>query len=97
MDPEYAAALTLMVDEGAQIESEVMSGKLTLLGPDEVLKELKDIVVGLELTDCLFRANHASNYHPIGGRFPADKAKIIAQIERALSGSEFKPEYFRRL
>lgn len=97
MDPEYAAALTLMVDEGAPIESDVMSGKLTLLGPDEVLKELKDIVVGLELTDCLFRANHASNYHPIGGRFPDDKAMIIAQIERALSGSEFKPEYFRRL
>ncbi len=97
MDPEYAAALTLMVDEGAPIESDVKSGKLTLLGPDEVLKELKDIVVGLELTDCLFRANHASNYHPIGGRFPRDKAMMIAQIERALSGSEFKPEYFRRL
>jgi radical SAM superfamily enzyme YgiQ (UPF0313 family) len=97
MDPEYAAALTLMVDEGAPIENDVRTGKLTLLGPEEVLKELMTIVDGLELTDCLFRANHASNYHPIGGRLPGDRNMVLAQIDRALLASNFKPEYFRRL
>jgi len=97
MDPEYAAALTLMVDEEAPIEKDVRSGKLTLLTPEEVLRELRTIVEGLELTDCLFRANHASNYHPIGGRLPGEKDMVIAQIDRALLGSSFKPELFRRL
>ena len=37
-------------------------------------------------TDALFRTNHASNYLPLGGRLPRDRARIVALIDRALDG-----------
>jgi radical SAM superfamily enzyme YgiQ (UPF0313 family) len=96
-DPPYAAALTLMVEPGTKMEEDVREGKLTLLSPDEALKELRVTVEGLELTDCLFRSNHASNYVTFGGRLPGDREKVLAQIDAALERGQFKSDGWRRL
>ncbi len=96
-DPDYAAALTLMLEPGAPIIEEVEAGKMTLLSPEEALVELGKIVEGFQATNCVFRSNHASNYVPIGGTLPEDKQLILDQIEQARKQHEFKPEYFRRL
>ena len=97
MDPEYAGALTLMIVEPAPICREVEAGRLTPLSPRETLEELRLVVEGLELTNCLFRVNHASNYATIGGTLPADKQKILAQIDAALEREGFRPEWMRGL
>ena len=97
MDPEYAAALTLLLEGGSPIAEEVRSGRMTLPDPDGILKELKIIVEGSALSDCLFRANHASNYHPIGGRLPQDKDRILSQIDQVISSGSYRGDPFRRL
>jgi radical SAM superfamily enzyme YgiQ (UPF0313 family) len=97
MDPEYAGALTLMVVEPAPICKEVESGRLTLLDPKESLLELRRVVEKLELSNCVFRVNHASNYASIRGTLPQDKQKILAQIDDALGQSDYKPEWMRGL
>ena len=97
MDPEYAGALTLMVVEPAPICREVEAGRLTLLNPKESLEELRRVVEKLELTDCVFRVNHASNYASIRGTLPQDKQKILAQIDEALGQADYKPEWMRGL
>jgi radical SAM superfamily enzyme YgiQ (UPF0313 family) len=97
MDPEYAGALTLMVVEPAPICREVEAGALTLLDPKESLEELRRVVEKLELSHCVFRVNHASNYANIRGTLPQDKQKILAQIDEALGRSEYKPEWMRGL
>lgn len=96
-DPEYAAALTLMVRPNSEIIEDVKSGNLTLLKPDEALVELRTMVQEIDVTDSIFRANHASNYATIGGTFPKDKQKVLDQIDRALGTGHFKSEFYRRL
>jgi len=97
MDPGYAGALTLMVVEPAPICREIEGGRLTLLDPKESLSELRQVVEGLELTNCVFRVNHASNYASIRGTLPRDKEKILAQIDEALGQADYKPEWMRGL
>jgi radical SAM superfamily enzyme YgiQ (UPF0313 family) len=97
MDPEYAGALTLMVVEPAPICRKVESGALTLLDPKESLEELRRVVERLELSNCVFRVNHASNYANIRGTLPKDKQKILAQIDDALGQADYKPEWMRGL
>ena len=97
MDPEYAGALTLMVVEPAPICREIEAGRLTLLDPKESLEELRRVVERLEISNCVFRVNHASNYASIKGTLPLDKQKILAQIDDALGQSDYKPEWMRGL
>jgi len=96
-DPDYAAALTLLLEPGAPITKEVEEGRLTPLSPDGALRELRSIVEGLTLSNCVFRVNHASNYAPIGGTLPGDKERVLMQIDAAMGTRGFRPEGFRRL
>jgi radical SAM superfamily enzyme YgiQ (UPF0313 family) len=97
MDPDYVAALTLMVVPGSEIATNVDSGNITLLTPDLTLLELRKMVEQLELTNTIFRANHASNYAPIRGTLPSEKESILAQIDEALKKGVYKLESFRGL
>ncbi|MFO0003102.1 MAG: hypothetical protein ACK559_18420, partial [bacterium] len=46
----------------------------------------------------MFRTNHASNYLPLGGDLPQDGPRIVALIDRALSGElGLRPEWARGL
>ena len=62
IDPDYLALLTLLVEEGTELYSQVESGTFSLLSPEEVIDETKLFLDNLELTDCVFRSNHPSNY-----------------------------------
>ena len=96
-DPEYAAALTLMVRPDSGIIKDVNEGNLTLLNPNQALEELRSFVEGMKVTNCVFRANHASNYATIGGTLPGDKQQLLLQIEKARASGRYKPEFYRRL
>jgi radical SAM superfamily enzyme YgiQ (UPF0313 family) len=99
MDPDYIGALTLMAIKGTEIFEEVQSGDLELLEPREIFEEVRIIVKNLGLSKCVFRANHASNYLPIGGTLPEDKQEILNKLEKILQSDEvsFKPEWLRAL
>ena len=98
IDPDYLGLLTLMTPEDAPIYEEIKKGNLVLLNPKEVMKEVYDLVKGLELTNCIFRSNHASNYAPLAAVLGKEKERLLSDIEGFLEGeSNFKPEYFRGL
>ncbi|UCE73783.1 MAG: radical SAM protein [Methanomassiliicoccales archaeon] len=99
MDPDYAGALTLMVVKGTEIYDEVKNGELELLDPRGVFQELRILIQNMNLSHCVFRANHASNYLPVGGTFPEDKKNILDRIDRILKKKDvsFKPEWLRAL
>ena len=86
MDPEYLSALTLMLIPGTPIERLAARGQFALPSVEALLRELRILVAGASPTDAVFRANHASNYLPIGGRLPRDRETILRQIDGALSG-----------
>jgi radical SAM superfamily enzyme YgiQ (UPF0313 family) len=100
IDPEYIGLLTLMLTPGTAMERKVATGQVVL--PDSVgmLAELREIVAHLDVTDCVFRCNHASNYLPIGGRLPQDKAAILASLDKVIgapAATRLRPESWRLL
>jgi radical SAM superfamily enzyme YgiQ (UPF0313 family) len=75
---------------------------LSVIDPASIgmLRELRQIVANLDVTDCLFRSNHASNYLPVGGRLPQDKQAMLASLDKVLEAPEsvqLRPESWRLL
>jgi hypothetical protein len=52
----------------------------------DLLREFRTMVVEARPTDAMFHTNHASNYLPLGGRLPRDRARIVQVIDAALAG-----------
>ena len=100
IDPEYVGTLTLMTPPGTKINEMVQTQEFAPMNPMEILNELKVLVEGLELSNCVFRTNHASNYLPIRGTLNADKDAIIKVLTDTISNedtSKLRPGYLRGL
>jgi radical SAM superfamily enzyme YgiQ (UPF0313 family) len=98
MDPHYLAALTLTVVPTTPLATLTDRGKFTLPAVTQLLGELRTFVDEARPTDALFRTNHASNYLPLGGRLPRDRARIVDVIDHALAGDiALRPEHRRGL
>ena len=97
IDPQYLACLTLMLGPYQKMyENDIMGGGFKL--PDKLgtLKELRWLVEDLNLSDCRFGTEHASNYLPISGTLPEDKEKILNLIDRAcVDSGMLRPEWQR--
>ena len=98
MDPDFIGALSLMLVPGTPLYDAHRSGRFPMLGPMELLSELRTLFAGTHLSRGLFHANHASNYLPIRARLPKDKAAVLGYIDQALEGRvDLKPEWMRGL
>ncbi len=97
MDPDYIGLLTLMLEPGTEVYKWTREGSFIVPGPRDVLFETKLLVEQLEVSDCTFRSNHASNYVSLKAQLPYEKDVLLQQIDRALQGHHFKPEGHRML
>lgn len=85
MQPRLLSALRVVPVPGTELFREVQAGQFVQLTEHLVVEELRRIVSGLDLTNTVFRANHASNVVPIEARFPRDKARLLAQLDDLLT------------
>ncbi len=98
MNPRYLSALTLMLLVGTPLYREYLAGNFELMDPVSILDELQVMISNIEVANCLFRTNHASNYLPIGGTLSKDKEKLLKLIEVAKEHQELlRPESHRAL
>ncbi|MEW5920728.1 MAG: radical SAM protein [Bacillota bacterium] len=100
IDPEYLGLLTLMVCPGTPLARKVAKGEFAVPGPLEILAEIEMMLRPLEMSNCVFRCNHASNYLPLKGTLPRDKEKLLKILESVrLSGDmrQLRPEFLRAL
>lgn len=98
MDPEFFSALTVTVVDGTPLDRLAKRGRFVVPPVPALLTELRTMVDAARPTDALFRTNHASNYLPLGGRLPRDRARIVAAIDAALRGEiPLRPERARGL
>lgn len=100
IDPEYVGALTLMTPPGTPIYEMVQTGKFTPMGPFEILEELRFLISNLEVSECIFRTNHASNYLPLRGTLSKDKKALLDILDNAISNpdeSQLRPHFLRGL
>jgi len=98
IQPDYIGALTLMIAPGTEIHTKLKSGKFKQLSTFEYLQELYWIIEDLELENCIFRSNHASNYFSVGGTLPEDKEKMLEELKTIIENKgRLKPEFLRGL
>ncbi len=98
IDPDYIGALSLMLIPGTALYEAHAAGRFPLLGPEDMLRELRTMIAATDLSKGLFHANHASNYLPIKARLPKDKQATLALIDQALNGDiALTPEWMRAL
>jgi radical SAM superfamily enzyme YgiQ (UPF0313 family) len=100
IDPRYIGILTLMLVPGTEMHRRVTTGALVLPDRLGMLRELREIVAHTEVSDALFRSNHASNYLPVGGHLPEDKALVLATLDKVLlapESAQLRPESWRLL
>lgn len=96
--PDYLSLLTLLVNEGTELYDDVNNGRFELLKAKEVLEETRLFISELDIDDCTFRSNHASNYVALGGVLSRDKQRLLNEIDSALRENyDYKDEMLRRL
>jgi radical SAM superfamily enzyme YgiQ (UPF0313 family) len=86
MDPEFFAALTVTVVPGTPLAQLRAKGRFEVPAVPDLLRELRTMVDLARPTDATFRTNHASNYLPLAGKLPRDRARIVGAIDAALAG-----------
>lgn len=94
IDPQYLGILTLMLERLSEMKEEIETGKMELLNPLEIFQELRLMISSFELTNCVFRTNHASNYLPLQGTLSRDKDKLSTVLDSIIS-SNLSPEEWR--
>ena len=98
INPQYIGALTLMVVPGTPLFRQVNKGQFKVLNSNEILHEMRLLVENLDLSNSVFRSNHASNYLQIGGTLPQDKKAILEMIDSAIERKiTLRPEFSRAL
>ncbi len=97
IDPEFVSLLTLMVDNNSQIYKKIQAGSFKLLSPQQIMEETLLFIKNLNVTNCIFRSNHASNYVSLSAILPNDKKILIERIENAITSNLYKKEEWRGL
>ena len=96
MKPDYIGLLTLMIEEDLPLADKIRSGEFELLNPYDILIETKEMLKYMDCPDCIFRANHASNYVNLRGTLNQDKEAMINLLDEAIKGNvHLKSEWMR--
>ncbi|MBS4534180.1 radical SAM protein [Clostridium sp. D2Q-14] len=97
INPDYVGLLTLMLEEGTELYNDYKYGDFNPLSPEEVMLETRLFIENIEVNDCVFRSNHASNYISLKGVLNRDKDRLLEEIDEALKENNYKPEGLRGL
>lgn len=92
MQPRILSALRVIPVPGTEFHTEAMSGRFRQLSEAGIVRELRDLVSRLELTNTVFRANHTSNVIPLEARLPRDKAALLETLDALLASRHLDPE-----
>lgn len=94
INPHYFSLLRLVVEKGTELEDDIKQGKFHLLSPLQVLDENIIMLENMELTNCIFRANHVSNHVNQAGTLNQDKDKLVKRLIDLRESDNFTPNTF---
>ncbi len=81
--PEYLSTLVVSFPLG-DTRFKQHFAEFEALDQQGLFVELQRFIRQLELTDTVFRSDHASNYLPLKGTLGADKQQFLAQLQQAI-------------
>ncbi len=97
INPDYLSLLTLMINEDTKLYQQIKNQQFELLSANQIMQEAYLFINNLDITNCIFRSNHASNYVSLAGTFPSDKQRLLTEITLAIDNASYKSENYRAL
>lgn len=98
INPDYIGLLTLMIEEDSEIYKDIEEEKFELLNPSQIVDETYEFIKNINVSNCIFRSNHASNYIALAGNLNDDKEKLLLLLKSYKNGNEiFADERYRSL
>ena len=84
IDPHFIRVRNLIPQHGSPLYEMRERGEFTLPPPDLILEEERRIIEALEVTS-EFLSDHISNYLPLHGQMPHDKALLLKSLDGAIA------------
>ncbi|MUP37740.1 radical SAM protein [Labilibaculum euxinus] len=100
IQPEFLSTLVLSYPYGEDHFMKKFKGDFIPLNTIELIAEMKVFIENLELSQSIFRSDHASNYLILRGNFPRDKQEMLNRINSVLddpANAQLRPEWMRGL
>lgn len=100
IQPEFLSTLVLSYPHGEEHFMKKFNGEFIPLNTIGLIAEMKLFIENLELTQTVFRSDHASNYLVLRGNFPRDKEEMLSRINKVLddpANAQLRPEWMRGL
>ncbi|MCU0571850.1 MAG: radical SAM protein [Syntrophobacteraceae bacterium] len=96
VDPHFIRLRSLRIPPHVPLRADVEAGRFVPLTDDETVEEIRLLVENLHPTRSVLTSDHIMNLLPeLEGRFPRDKAGMLAVIDRYLSMSEIDRLLYR--
>ena len=96
IDPDFVRLRTLHVVNDTPLMELMQKGEFSPLGDEDVLREIQELISGLEGIETTIVSDHILNLlEEIEGRLPRDKKKMLDLLERYFSLSEEQRLVFR--
>lgn len=86
--PDYIRLRTYVPVPGTPLYEDYQNGSFTLLTPHQALKEIRILLENINCNGSLLLSDHVSNYCNINGQLPADREKMLKDVNRALTIDE---------
>lgn len=83
--PEFVSTLVVSFPMGEERFRAGFKGEYEPLQQSDLFQEIRTFIANLELTDTVFRSDHASNYLVLKGNLGADKQAMLDKIDLALN------------
>jgi radical SAM superfamily enzyme YgiQ (UPF0313 family) len=83
IDPHFIRVRNLVPQLGSALYDMRQKGEFAVPPPEMILEEERRIIEGLEVTS-EFLSDHISNYLPLNGQMPADKATLLQALAQEL-------------
>jgi radical SAM superfamily enzyme YgiQ (UPF0313 family) len=84
MQPALLSCLRLVPIKDTALARSIANGRFAQLTEEQSVRELRDILLSLNLVKTVFRADHSSNILPLSGRLPRDKGKLLKELDELL-------------
>ncbi len=96
IDPHFIRLRSFYPIPGCGLDEDLEAGTFSLMDEDEIVREIRSIVDGLEGIGSYFVSDHDRNLlMDVEGRLPDDKAAMLAVIDRYLGLPDDERQLFR--
>ncbi len=81
IEPKYFSLLSLELRSEALHKAMKIRFDFQMMDPVEIIDETILMLENINVSNCLFRSNHASNHVRLGGVLPDDKEELLSHLE----------------